>query len=365
MSNPVIDGFFATEEGRLLYKESCALFDKIENENAHRVSVNGIEMAYLDFGPSDAIPLIWAHGSASTSYEITNAQVGLVEAGYRVIAIDYRGHGKTQLKAMNNNTSLYHIADDIAALMDSLGIEKAVLGGLSKGGWTAAAFYDAYPHRTLGLVLEDGGSFSSLRWKDDIQLGVVTPGIVPYTIDIYERVLDTSIVYPTRLDGVKAKLESDGQCFSRALTPEFIVHLMAMFISPREGQWVFHCDIWELMAGELINGPEDNDHTATQYYSRLALMQQSQELMMPSVIFRNLSLPVHIIDPVSKDHPLYVRHQNVELQAQHPDWIVHEVYEYDFSPHEAHFERPERFVKSASALLARVTASSNKDTGNG
>jgi len=83
------------------------------------------------------------------------------------------------------------------------------------------------------------------------------------------------------------------------------------------------------------------------------------------VIFRNLSLPVHIIDPVSPTDSLDVRYQNVELQAQHPDWIVHEVYDYDFSPHAAHFERPERFVKSASALLARVTSSSNKGAGNG
>ena len=89
-------------------------------------------------------------------------------------------------------------------------------------------------------------------------------------------------------------------------------------------------------------------------FSRLTLLQQSQELMLPVVIFRNLNIPVHIIDPVSPTDWMDVRHQNKELQEQHPDWIVHEVYDYEHSPHAAHLKRPDRFVKSAKALLERV-----------
>lgn len=354
MSNPMIDAYFDTEEGRLLYKDSYELFKKIERENARVITVNGISMGYLDFGPIDAMPLIWAHGSTSTSYEIANVQAGLVAAGYRVIAIDYRGHGKTQCDITDGNTSLYHIADDIAALMDNLGIEKAVLGGLSKGGWVAAAFYDTYPHRTLGLLLEHGGSFSSLRWKEDIQLGVVKAGILPYPTELYEKLVDQSVVYPTLLDAVKVALEPFGLFLTHVLTPEIMSTYMAMFTQSGEERWIYHCNIFELMCDEGERERKKFNVRHTPHYSRLAIMQQSQELMIPQVVFRNLSIPMHIIDPVSPDHCLYVRHQHAELQAQHPDWITHEVYEYDHSPHEAHFERPERFIQSASALLARV-----------
>ena len=83
-------------------------------------------------------------------------------------------------------------------------------------------------------------------------------------------------------------------------------------------------------------------------------MQQSQEQMIPFVVFRNLHVPLHIIDPDSPVDWMPVRHQNEALQALHPDWIVHEVYDYEHSPHEAHLERPERFIKSAKALLKQV-----------
>jgi alpha-beta hydrolase superfamily lysophospholipase len=43
------------------------------------------------------VPLIWAHGSASTGYEIRSVAPRLVAAGCRVIAVDYRGHGLTRV----------------------------------------------------------------------------------------------------------------------------------------------------------------------------------------------------------------------------------------------------------------------------
>ena len=362
-----IDDLFATAKGLELYHQAVALYDKVELEHAHIAEVNGIRMGYLDFGPADGIPLIWAHGSGGTGYEILVVQEGLVAAGYRVISIDYRGHGKTQIDVTPYNTSLYHIADDIAALMDHLGIDKAVVGGLSKGGRVASAFYDAYSARVLGLLLEDGGSWSSIRLIEDIQLGVIPePPASPTPAEACQRLFTATARFQTRLDGLAAAWAVYSHSISpsrqQQLGADFFATLLSVIQLQDDGSWAHHCDVHGLMCGDESGRAEDGRTTQAPFYSRLPIMQQSQELMIPSVIFRNLAVPVHIIDPVSPTDWLPVRHLNEELQAQHPDWIVHEVYDYEHSPHAAHIERPERFIESAEALLARVKTHACSET---
>lgn len=350
--------FFMTPEGIDLYQRAIELHKKIEDDNAHMVHVNGIDMGYLDFGSQSATPLIWLHGSGSTGYELLNVQAGLVEAGYRVIAVDYRGHGKTQVEVTDYNTSLYHVADDISALMDHLQIERAVIGGLSKGGWGAAAFYDAYPDRVLGLLLEDGGSFSEFRLADDVQLNVVSPGPRPYPAEALKKIYDTSTRYESLLEGVKALCSAYLPALSSSLREnipvEYITVLMALLRQDNEGKWFQCCEVTRLMTSDSAGRPVEAPTSSVTLYSRLPMMQRSQELTDPLVIFRNLHVPMHIIDPDSPTDWLPVRHQNEELQKLHPDLIVHDVYDYEHSPHEAHLERPERFIKSAKALLHRV-----------
>ena len=344
---------FETKEGLKLFQNGLSLYEKTERKNTRSASVNGIEVGYLEFGSRDGIPLIWAHGSGMTSYEMVNVQAGLVEAGYWVLAIDYRGHGKTQVNINQYNTSLYHVADDIAALLDYLNISKAIVGGLSKGGRVATAFFDAYPQRVLGLLLEDGGSWSSVRLEDDIRLKLVKPGPFPYPIADMERLYDPSLRFQSRLEGLKAVWSVYSPSVKNNLTKAYIALMLSCLRQQKDGSWIHHCDAWRLFYGaseRLLGGPSD-DKTL---YSRLPLMQQSQELMIPLVVFRKLNVPVHIIDPVCPDDWLPVRHLNEKLQALHPDWIEHEVYEYEHSPHEAHLQRPERFIASAKALLKRV-----------
>lgn len=342
--------FPATPEGSGLYHQAVELYEKIERNNARMISVNGITMGYLEFGQRDGIPLIWAHGSSSTSFEIINVQQGLVEAGYRVIAVDYRGHGRTQIEITDYNTSVYHIADDIVALMDYLDIPKAVIGGLSKGGWIAAAFYDTYPNRVLGLLLEDGGSFSHLRLKEEAHLNLIQPGPVPYSVEAMEKLFDPSIRFKTRIEGLKLAYAYLAPAVTTSLAVEYIAYLLSFFLPTTNGEWVYHCPCGQL----FFAGPSREIVVGVTLYSPFSLMQQSQELMLPLVVFRNLDVPMHIIDPDSPTDWFPARHQNEELQKLHPDLVVHEVYDYENSPHEAHIERPECFVLSAKALLDRI-----------
>lgn len=348
-----------------LYKEALALYQQVEKNHCHTLQVNGITMGYLDFGPPDATPLIWAHGSGFTRYELLNVKDDLLSAGYRVISIDYRGHGLTQVdinpESLAYDHSLYHIADDIARLMDHLKLERAVIGGLSKGGWIATAFYDAYPQRVLGLLLEDGGSFSFQRFAEDCQLGYLQPGPSPYPVEALKRLFNHRQRFNSLFEATQAVWHAYTPALSaqrRAqLKVENIATLLSFSLPTENGQWRHHCDIPSLMMSDAAGRKLESESLAEPVYSsRLPLMQQSQELMLPLVIFRNLQVPVHIIDPDSPTDWLPVRKQNAELQHLHPDLVVHEIYDYEHSPHEAHIERPERFVASAQALLERVKA---------
>ena len=353
---------FPLTENSELYQQALALYERTEKEYGHSARVNGINMAYLEFGSSDGMPLIWAHGSGGGRYELFMVQEELVKAGYRVISIDYRGHGKTQLEVTPYNTSLYHIADDIAALMDHLDIPKAIIGGLSKGGWIAAAFYDTYPDRCLGLLLEDGGSFSHLRLAEDAKLNLVKPiaASKAVTAEANQKLYNPTTLFNSQIEGLSVVWQGEITPYSDSCQQvlnadvRFWVILLSHLRKVEDG-WVPHCGMLELMQGKHAGRSVDSELLlAKTLYSRLPIMQRSQELMDPLVIFRNLHVPMHIIDPDSPTTLLQVRHQNEELQQLHPDLIVHEPYTYEHSPHAAHIERPERFIESANALLVRV-----------
>ncbi|WP_371479501.1 alpha/beta fold hydrolase [Kitasatospora sp. NBC_00315] len=71
----------------------------------------------------------------------------------RVLAPDQRGFGGTGLG--DDDPSLDLVADDVALLLDAAGIDRAVVGGLSMGGYVALAFARRHPERLAGLLLAD------------------------------------------------------------------------------------------------------------------------------------------------------------------------------------------------------------------
>ncbi|QMU72508.1 alpha/beta fold hydrolase [Streptacidiphilus sp. P02-A3a] len=73
--------------------------------------------------------------------------------GARVLAVDLRGFGGTALGP--DRPSLDPLADDLALLLDRAGIDRAVVGGLSLGGYVAMAFARRHPARLAGLLLAD------------------------------------------------------------------------------------------------------------------------------------------------------------------------------------------------------------------
>jgi len=72
--------------------------------------------------------------------------------GFRLLAIDCRGHGQTRPLGNPSRLAIADFADDLIALLDYLDIHQAVVGGISMGAAVTLNFTLRYPERVLGLI---------------------------------------------------------------------------------------------------------------------------------------------------------------------------------------------------------------------
>lgn len=115
------------------------------------VDINGIELRYADEG--SGTPLLLVHGFP-LDHSMWKHQIQGLSGGLRVIAPDLRGFGKSGVT--DGTVMMEQFADDLAALLDALGLEQPVaVCGLSMGGYIALAFARKYPQRLERLVLCD------------------------------------------------------------------------------------------------------------------------------------------------------------------------------------------------------------------
>ncbi|HTJ58787.1 MAG TPA: alpha/beta hydrolase [Devosiaceae bacterium] len=114
---------------------------------------DGISLSYEVFG--DGKPILLIHGFAS-NVEINWVSTGWVEAlnkaGYRVIALDNRGHGKSQKLYSADLYFAHEMAEDARRLLDHLGIERVPVIGYSMGARIAAFLALRHPDRVSAAV---------------------------------------------------------------------------------------------------------------------------------------------------------------------------------------------------------------------
>jgi len=111
--------------------------------------VNGQRVYFEDSGGL-GLPVVLAHGLLM-DHEMFAPQVAALRDRYRVITWDARGHGLTE--ATPDDFTYWDSAEDLRGLLDHLGIDRAVVGGMSQGGFAALRFALEYPQRVIGLVL--------------------------------------------------------------------------------------------------------------------------------------------------------------------------------------------------------------------
>jgi pimeloyl-ACP methyl ester carboxylesterase len=101
-------------------------------------------------------PLILTHGYSSTS-AMWQGQIEALAKRHRLIVWDMRGHGQSDYPDDPAAYSEALTVGDIAALLDQVGAAKAIVGGLSLGGYMSLAFYRAHPERVRALLIIDTG----------------------------------------------------------------------------------------------------------------------------------------------------------------------------------------------------------------
>ncbi|RVU18892.1 alpha/beta fold hydrolase [Streptomyces antnestii] len=117
------------------------------------MNLRGATLHYDDFGPSTGLPVLLIHGHPFNRTLWAPQAAALTEAGYRVITPDLRGYGRSDVTP--GKVLLSDFADDLAALLDHLSIERAVVGGVSMGGQISMEFHRRHPQRVHALVLSD------------------------------------------------------------------------------------------------------------------------------------------------------------------------------------------------------------------
>jgi len=119
-----------------------------------RARLNGIEIDYEVTGDGPAILL--SHGYGATRH-MWDGQHRALSPRWRVVSWDMRGHGQTDSPDDPSQYSAALTVADMHALLEHLGVERAVIAGLSLGGYVSLAFALAYPEMVRALVICDSG----------------------------------------------------------------------------------------------------------------------------------------------------------------------------------------------------------------
>jgi pimeloyl-ACP methyl ester carboxylesterase len=117
-----------------------------------------LEIAYLESGPADGVPVILLHGWPSDVHDFDDIAAALAADGCRVLMPWLRGYGPTRFldAATPRSGQQAALGADVRDFMDALGIGSAVLGGYDWGGRAACVVAALWPERVRALVTING-----------------------------------------------------------------------------------------------------------------------------------------------------------------------------------------------------------------
>ncbi len=115
------------------------------------VLVGEREYFVREAGPAEAPPLVLVHGWGADSLLNWYRVIPHLSGHFRVIAVDQRNHGKSD--RVRGQYRVEGVADELAGVLDALGIGRAVVAGYSMGGMVAQVLAHRHPHRVSKLVL--------------------------------------------------------------------------------------------------------------------------------------------------------------------------------------------------------------------
>jgi pimeloyl-ACP methyl ester carboxylesterase len=129
---------------------------------------DGVRLAVAD-DPGEGLPVVLAHGLTAARRYVVMGSNGLQRAGHRVVAYDARGHGSSSPPTAPDAYDYAALAADLAAVLDALGIERALLAGVSMGAHTCLRFALEQPERVAAVVAITPG-FDPVEYDDPARL---------------------------------------------------------------------------------------------------------------------------------------------------------------------------------------------------
>ncbi|MFG1213141.1 alpha/beta hydrolase [Xanthobacter flavus] len=109
---------------------------------AYVITKDGVDIFYKDWGPKDAQPIVFHHGWPLSSDDWDGQILFFLQHGFRVVAHDRRGHGRSA--QVGEGHDMDHYAADAAAVMEHLDLRNAVHIGHSTGGGEVARYVARY-----------------------------------------------------------------------------------------------------------------------------------------------------------------------------------------------------------------------------
>ena len=119
------------------------------------VESDGVRLYAEETGSGD--PIVWVHEFAA-DYRTWEGQIRHFSRDYRCIAYNARGYPPSDVPEQDGDYSYEHHREDLRAVLDSFGIDRAHIVGLSMGAYAGLQFALKYPTRTTSLVFASGGS---------------------------------------------------------------------------------------------------------------------------------------------------------------------------------------------------------------
>ncbi len=153
------------------------------------MTLQGRRIHYSLEGPATGPVVCFSHSLASDGGMWAEQMAPLLAKGYRVLRLDMRGHGGSDPVA--GDYTMEALADDVAAVLDFLGIAKAHFVGLSIGGMLGQAFAVKYPHRLHSTMLCDTSPASppnaAAAWGPRIEVVKKANSVAPLADATMER----------------------------------------------------------------------------------------------------------------------------------------------------------------------------------
>ncbi|WP_322796774.1 alpha/beta hydrolase [Tepidiforma sp.] len=130
------------------------------------VTVNGLKLAYQEWGSPSAPPIVMLHGFGVSGHMFDEFAERMQDR-YRLLALDQRGHGDSDWSE-EGDYSRDAFVEDLEGFRKALGLERFILIGHSMGGLNAVAYVNRYPGHATALVLVDVGPEAAKEGVDNI-----------------------------------------------------------------------------------------------------------------------------------------------------------------------------------------------------